>query len=411
MRGKHSTVIANAASLYALQAINYLVPIFTFPYLIRVVGLEGFGRVSRVLAIIQVGVLFVNLSYNYTATARIARIREDLVELSRVFWSVAATRALLFVITASLLVGLTFVIPDWVEDRYVFIALLPLLAGEMLFPMWLFMGLERLGFVTILNAVARAISIGLLVVLVRDHEDIVPAALVMASPVFFTGLGSWTLLKRFGISAKPTANVALMVETFSEAVRAFVGTLPSHIYARGSMVMLGTLTSDLQFGLYAMAQRLAGIISSFVAPAAQSIYATICRAAEDDDAYESARQKTLIAAYGVLMSVVVAVGIAAPYILELIAGSPQILGTIYLRTMLPIVFFSGISVLMNLFIMATQKFRKLFYIYIVASSVFLGLAWPLTTLKGVPGMIITMVVVEGIVALGLVFISSKVSRR
>ena len=177
------------------------------------------------------------------------------------------------------------------------------------------------------------------------------------------------------------------------------------------MVMLGTLTSDLQFGLYAMAQRLAGIISSFVAPAAQSIYATICRAAEDDDAYESARQKTLIAAYGVLMSVVVAVGIAAPYILELIAGSPQILGTIYLRTMLPIVFFSGISVLMNLFIMATQKFRKLFYIYIVASSVFLGLAWPLTTLKGVPGMIITMVVVEGIVALGLVFISSKVSRR
>jgi PST family polysaccharide transporter len=410
MRGKHSTIIGNAAALYTLQAINYLVPIFTFPYLIRIIGLDGFGRVTRVLAIVQVGVLFVNLAFNYTATARIARIRDNPEELSKVFWSVASVRGLLFLVTAPLLVILTFYIPNWDDDRSIFLALIPLLAGEMLFPMWLFMGLERLGFVTILNAVARVIAIGLLLLLVRTEQDITAAALVTAAPVFFTGLGSWTLLRRLGVSRRPQPDTTMMVETFAESLRAFGGTLPSHIYARGSMIILGALTSDLQFGLYAMAQRLAGLISSFVAPAAQSVYATICRAAEDDESYRKAREKTLAATLVGVLSAVLAVAVAAPWILELISGSPQPVGTVYLRMLLPVVLFSGISVMMNLFIMATQKFRRLFIVYVIASSVFILLAWPLTASFGVTGMIVTMVIVEGIVALGLVFISSHLSK-
>ncbi len=411
IRGKYSTVIGNAASLYALQAINYLVPIFTFPYLIRVIGLEGFGRISRVLAIIQVGVLFVNLSFNYTATARVSRIRDDHEELSRTFWSVVAVRFVLFVLTSTVLMGLTYVFADWAPDRLIFLTLLLLLAGEMLFPMWLFMGLERLGFVTLLNAVARAVSIGLLVLLVHDHEDIVPAAFVMATPVFVTGAGSWALLKKLGVSLKPRPTSALMIEMLSESAKAFLGTLPSHIYARGSMVMLGTLTSDLQFGLYAMAQRLAGMISSFVAPAAQSVYATICRTVDDEQAFRKAREMTLAATLGILVLVVLGVGIAAPYILHLIAGAEQPVGTVYLRMMLPMVLFSGISVMMNLFIMATKKFHRLFVIYAVASTIFLAMAWPLTKSMGTPGMIITMVIVEGFVAIGLVFMSSNLSKK
>ena len=45
----------NFFSLVILQFINYLLPLLLIPYLIRVLGIEGFGIYSFILAIIMYG--------------------------------------------------------------------------------------------------------------------------------------------------------------------------------------------------------------------------------------------------------------------------------------------------------------------------------------------------------------------
>ncbi|WP_320715401.1 oligosaccharide flippase family protein, partial [Enterobacter bugandensis] len=58
----------NIILLFFVQASNYLFPLLTLPYLMRVLGAENFGIVAMVQAWLQYIIIFVDYGFNFSAT-------------------------------------------------------------------------------------------------------------------------------------------------------------------------------------------------------------------------------------------------------------------------------------------------------------------------------------------------------
>ena len=82
----------NIASLSVLQAVNYILPFVTVPYLVRVLGPDRFGLVAFAQAVMQYFIIFTDYGFNLSATREIASHRGDKQRVAQVFSTVMVVR-------------------------------------------------------------------------------------------------------------------------------------------------------------------------------------------------------------------------------------------------------------------------------------------------------------------------------
>ncbi len=73
----HSKLVENFSYLSALQIFNMLLPLVTYPYLIRVLGSELYGTVIFAQAIIAYFSVMINFGFNISATKEIALCKDN----------------------------------------------------------------------------------------------------------------------------------------------------------------------------------------------------------------------------------------------------------------------------------------------------------------------------------------------
>ena len=72
-----SKITHNAVSLYAVQVCRKLLPIFTFPYLARVLGPSGWGDVAFTLSMGDLIATFAEFGFLLSATRDLAQNRDS----------------------------------------------------------------------------------------------------------------------------------------------------------------------------------------------------------------------------------------------------------------------------------------------------------------------------------------------
>jgi PST family polysaccharide transporter len=72
-----STIVHNAVSLYFVQGCRKLVPLFTLPYLARVLGPSGWGDVAYTLSMGDLIALVAEFGFVLSATRELAQNRHS----------------------------------------------------------------------------------------------------------------------------------------------------------------------------------------------------------------------------------------------------------------------------------------------------------------------------------------------
>ena len=66
---KETKVVAgNFLSLFLLKGIDFLIPLLTLPYLLRIIGSDGYGQIMFALALINYFIGFAYYGFNLTGT-------------------------------------------------------------------------------------------------------------------------------------------------------------------------------------------------------------------------------------------------------------------------------------------------------------------------------------------------------
>ena len=179
----------NFFSLSILQFVTNVLPVITIPYLTRTIGLEGFGIYVFVLAFINFLDIFVSYGFRVSATDEIAKNSDDIIEVSRIFWTVIFTKLLLLSCSILLLIiGILF-IPTLSINSYLIFCGIPLLIGNLLFPVWLFQGLQNMKFITILHLFSKSFFVATIFLCVKDSSDVGIAISLNSSGVLIAGGG------------------------------------------------------------------------------------------------------------------------------------------------------------------------------------------------------------------------------
>ena len=103
----------NIALNTAYQMFNLFFPFVTAPYLSRVLGADGIGIYSFTNSIATFFTMFATIGIWVYGTREIARVRDNKVELSRLFWEIEIT--IIAFTTASVLIWLIWIFyaPDY----------------------------------------------------------------------------------------------------------------------------------------------------------------------------------------------------------------------------------------------------------------------------------------------------------
>ena len=146
---------SNFLSLSVLQFINMFLPLVTLPYLVRVIGVEFFGLVSFILSIIMYFNIIVSFGFELSATQQISLCRDDLKKVGKIFSNVLATKLLLLIFSAIMLIGLVYSIDTLRQHSVLYFATFGVVIGNFLMPSWLFQGMENMKYITFANVMSR----------------------------------------------------------------------------------------------------------------------------------------------------------------------------------------------------------------------------------------------------------------
>ena len=147
------TLFANFTYLSILEIIGLLLPLISYPYVIRCVGVDNYGIVVFCQAIIAYVIVVINFGYNVSATRKISENRTDILKIREVYSSVVYQKLFIFLIC---IIGGLFVLLFLQYDYFiVLLGFIGLCIQEVFFPIWLFQGIEKMKFITIITFVAK----------------------------------------------------------------------------------------------------------------------------------------------------------------------------------------------------------------------------------------------------------------
>ena len=216
----------NVAALGVLQIANYLIPLITLPYLTRVLGIEAFGKVAFVQVVMQFCILLTDYGFSWSATSQIAANRTDRSFVSRTFMATWTAQWLLVLLALLILTICTMTVPLLKQDASLYLLGFLLIIGNVLFPMWLLQGLERLKEAAVIQLSSRLVTLPLLFILVTSPADTQMAVLIIGLAPTTSGIVSlfwinrvrlldWQLPDRQDIAASIKAGGGLFMSKVS----------------------------------------------------------------------------------------------------------------------------------------------------------------------------------------------------
>lgn len=404
---KRKALLENVASLYMLQGANYLLPIITIPYLMRVLGADKYGLIVMAFAISQYLIIVTDYGFNITAVHKIAVNKHDKKRISEIFGVVVAVKLMLLAASSLILVMVVLLFPtlrgEWSLFGVAFLAVI----GSVLFPVWYFQGIENMKYITFLNVISKIFATIGIFALVKNQSDVMMAALLQALGPFFAGLTSvWLLIYRFSVRLVWPSSWSDVISELKEGWAVFTATLAGNLYGQGAVLIVGLIAGNVAAANYAVVQKVGAALSGLVQPVAQAIYPSLCMNAISDTNRVKRTLKRTISLI-MLMGLVVGAGVfyGSEWIDNAVIGKQSDMFVALLHVYVFVIVLDQINVMLNPFIMAFKKFEAVQRMYIRASLLFLLVSIPSVYFYGAPAMAYTvLLVVEVFVLINSVFI-------
>ena len=270
-----NTLKKNIMSLVVLQGSNYLLPLISLPYLVRVLGPEKFGLIAFVQAVMQYFVMLVDYGFNWSATKKIAANRSDSASLSVITSGVYAVKSLLAVVAGAILMTMFVIVPGMRAEFWLWGAAFSGVIGSIFFPVWFFQGMEKMGYITHLSIGARLITTIAIFSLVKRPADYALAAFLLAVAPAIAGLFAIALITmKFRVRLR-ISSINVIIDFVKEGRDVFLATLATSLYTSSNAIIVGVFLNNQAVGYFSGADRIVKAFVNLLTPVSQAIYPRI----------------------------------------------------------------------------------------------------------------------------------------
>lgn len=397
--------------LIGLQGVNYLVPLFVWPYLMVALGAEQFGVYSFGIALAQYLMMLVDFGFNLTASKQIALAQGDELETNRIF-SATMTAKLLLLCLSGIIVAIVSVIPAYTVYRNIVWITWLMVVGNAFSMFWLFQGLGKIKLISIVNTAMKLLILPLVFVFVKTPADANIAAWIQAAVFVGSGIVIVWLTKKLSLAQVVPIQWKDIKEQLKNSFSIFLSSAATSTYTALFVVILAYMVSADEVGRYSAAEKIMRSICYLIwMPISQAYFPRASKLGKENpiEGKRLMRHLTLfiIVALGFAG---IAIAIAAEPLVNLLGKDYTGIGTIAaILSVVPVLIgIGGIQGQMGLIAMGGEREKKAFRnVYLMAGVIALVSVCILSYIWGAVGAAIALVLAEGFVCVSMCIIEQR----
>lgn len=237
------------------QLLLIILPLITAPYVSRVLGVDGVGTYSYIYSIAYYFCLFGMLGVSNHGNRSIALVREDRAKRSSTFWAIYTMQFITTMI--ALLLYLVFITVFFDGNKRVAYIDTLFLLSYVLDINWLFFGLEEFRLTVTRNMAFKILTVVCTFLFVKCADDLWKYTLILALGTLLSQAYLWGYLLQKVDFVRPSKKDLL--SQIKPVLVLFIPVIAYSIYKVMDKIMLGSMTSVQQVGLYENAEKIVGI--------------------------------------------------------------------------------------------------------------------------------------------------------
>ena len=312
-------MVKNFLYLALFQGVNYILPLISYPYLLRALGVERWGLVSFGYAFMQYFVTLTDFGFNLSGTKYISQNRDDLGKINRFLNSVMLVRITLSLLSFIILLAISLFVNKFRLDISFYLLYFGVVLGNMMMPVWFFQGMEQMKYMTLFNLLSKGLSIIPFFIFVHKPEDYIYV------PVFYSfgfiiagGISLYLVYKKMGMSWFITP-ISEIIKVFKDSATYFLSRVSLDLFSTSNLFVIGLVLGNTAAGFYSAAEKLYKAYNALLMPFVGVLFPHIAKV-KDTKFFK----KVYFRVTSVNVFVIAAVWILAEYIIYFVYGNTDI---------------------------------------------------------------------------------------
>lgn len=337
-------LFSNFVSLAVLQGANYILPLITFPYLVRVLGVEKFGLLAFATATVTYFQILTDYGFNLSATRDISIHRENKEKVQEIFSSVMIIKFGLLILSFILLIILVFSFDKFRKDWEVFVLSFGMVVGQVLFPVWFFQGMEKMKYITILNIFAKLLFTVAIFVFVKEQADYWKVPLLNSLGFILAGvLALWIIFRDFGIKFPLKASKNNLILQLKKGFYLFLSSGFLSLYRSSNSFIIGLILNNTYVGYYSIAEKIIYTIQSLQDIVGRALYPYFAKKFRNAFEFTLFFKKIVFLLVTIYLSITLLTISFSAFLIILISGKDEIIISNLLRIMSIVILVGGLN--------------------------------------------------------------------
>ena len=403
-----SRVIENMGYLGLLQVFTMLVPLITYPYLIRKLGKDLYGWVIIAQMLSGYFSIFIDFGFRKVSARHISIHRDDKSKLSEIVSSILTFRGMLWIVGLALYLGVVLLVPSYRAFFLLFLFSYGLTFNELLFPQFYYQGIEQMRYITIVNIIIKTVFVLLIFVFIRQPSDylLVPVFTtigcliggLVSIRIIFVNHGIRFYIPRFSVIKHYTMDSAPV----------FLTDMLTMVKDKLNYFLIGGVLGAAEVTVYDLGSKIMNLISKFISVISTALFPRMARARN-----VKLFKKVAVGIFGVSVLLVIFLNLFLPVIVPLLYSEEIDLMPIRLFTLAPLFVELSSFISSNLFIAFGYNKYVLYSIIVTTSAYLLALGIMFLTgrLQGVVAFVLLALIGYLIELLYRLFLASRIFRK
>jgi PST family polysaccharide transporter len=391
------TLVANFGYLSLLQIAGYIFPLITMPYLARVIGVDGFGKIAFASAVVVWFQTVADWGFNYTATRDVAKNRDDKEKVSEIFSNVLWARCLLMIVSFLLLLIAIFFVPIFRENYAIILVTFLLVPGHIMFPDWFFQAMERMKYITILNLLSKLLFTIAVFIFIKNKSDYILQPLFSTLGFIVSGIISmYVILLQWKIKIKRPEFTSILT-IIKGSADVFINNIMPNLYNSFSVMLLGFFGGPVSNGLLDAGSKFVNISQQFMSVISRTFFPFLSRRID---------KHNLFSKLNILIAVIISalLFIFAPIIIKMFFTEEFYNAIPVLRIMSVSIIFLSLSSVYGTNYMIIQGYEKqLRNITLISSLIGFAISFPLIYFFDYIGAALTIVFTRGLLGVAIAY--------
>lgn len=391
----HRQLIENIISLNLLNGVNMVLPLVTLPYLIKVVGLEKYGCYSVVFSMLQFSIMLSSYGFNFSTTKKIAQNRSDKTLVNAIFNATLACRFLIAIGVFAIMFIICIVVYDK-QYRIMYLLGVGMVIGDILNPTWLFQGMERMKYMTIINLIAKLTFTIFIFFSIRAEHDYLKITLYNSFGYLISGIASLMIAS---VSFKIKIDVPQkhhIISQFKEGWYLFLTTVSMGLYRNSNIFILGFFVSNVMIGAYASAEKIIKAVQAITTPVTTALFPYVAKSFKTSTEHMKlyVLRKLSISIGVVFVVITVVVYLAIPSINQILLDNHDLTKPLIVG-LLPVIFFGGMNYILGIIGLTNLDHQKtLFRFVMISGALSIAILLCIVHLIGIWSAVVAMVACE-----------------